>query len=350
MTTSFTLKQVADYLQASWSGDPAAAVSGIANLARAEPQHLSFLSKKQYLPHLADTRAGIVIVQDAVEAPDRLNLIRVPDPYLAYAKVSKLFNRRQRQAPGIHPTASVHPSASIPSSVSIGPGCSIAENVVLGENTEIMSGAVIGAGTRIGADCLIYPNVVIYHEVVLGDRVVVHSNTVIGADGFGFARSEAGWTKIYQLGGVRIGNDVDIGASTTIDRGALDDTVISDGVIIDDQVHVAHNCAIGRNAAIAGCVGIAGSTEIGANCTIGGLVGIGGHLKIADNVHFNGSTVVTKSISTPGVYSSGTVVQEVHTWRRNAVRFGQLDEWVEKIRALEKIVNQLSADIDDKNK
>lgn len=348
MTTSFTLKQVADYLQASWSGDPAVGVTGIANLARAEPHHLSFLSKKQYLSYLTDTRAGIVIVQDAVDAPDRLNLIRVSDPYLAYAKVSKLFSRRQPQAPGIHPTAAVHPSAIIPPSVSIGPGCSIAEDVVLGEGTEIMSGVVIGAGTRLGAGCLIYPNAVIYHDVLLGDRVVVHSNTVIGADGFGFARSEKGWTKIYQLGGVRIGDDVEIGASSTIDRGAIDDTVIGDGVIIDDQVHIAHNCVIGRNTAIAGCAGIAGSTEIGANCTIGGLVGIGGHLQIADNVHFNGSTVVTKSIPAQGVYSSGTVVQEVHTWRRNAVRFGQLDEWVERIKALEKIVNQQFGDGEDK--
>jgi len=140
---------------------------------------------------------------------------------------------------------------------------------------------------------------------------------------------------------VVIGSDVEIGASTTIDRGAIDDTVISDGVIIDNQVHIAHNCIIGRETAIAGCVGIAGSTEIGANCTLGGLVGVNGHLKIGDNVHFNGSTVVTRSISEPGVYSSGTVVQEVHTWRRNAVRFGQLDQWVERIKKLEKAVDSM---------
>lgn len=348
MKTSFRLKQIADHLQASWSGDPDAAVTGIASLARAESHHLTFLSKKQYSSYLADTKAGIVIVHENAEAPDRLNLVRVPDPYVAYAKVTQLFCRRQGQAQGIHPSATVHDSAVVPASASVGPGCSIGENVVLGENTEILSGVVIGNGSHLGADCVIFPNVVIYHDVVLGDRVTVHSNTVIGADGFGFAREKDGWTKIYQLGSVRIGNDVEIGASSTIDRGAIDDTVIGDGVIIDDQVHIAHNCTIGRNTAIAGCVGIAGSTEIGANCTIGGLVGIGGHLKIADNVHFNGSTVVTKSISSAGTYSSGTVVQEVHTWRRNAVRFGQLDEWIERLKALEKALHRSAAENGEK--
>jgi UDP-3-O-[3-hydroxymyristoyl] glucosamine N-acyltransferase len=348
MKTSFRLKQIADHLQAAWSGDPDVTVSGIANLAHAEPHHLSFLSKKKYSSHLADTRAGIVIVQEDIAAPDRLNLVRVPDPYAAYAKISHFFCQRRRQAPGIHPSAVVHASAIVPASASVGPGCSIGESVVIGENTEIQPGVVIGNGSRLGDDCVIFPNVVIYHEVVLGDRVVVHSNTVIGADGFGFARDKEGWIKIHQLGGVRIGNDVEIGASTTIDRGAIDDTVIGDGVIIDNQVHIAHNCIIGRNTAIAGCVGMAGSTEIGANCTIGGMVGIGGHLKIADNVHFNGSTVVTKSIPSSGVYASGTAVQEVHTWRRNAVRFGQLDEWVEKIKALEKALYERADESSEK--
>lgn len=349
MNTCLSLKQLAEYLQASWSGDPEKTVTGIANLAHAEPHHLSFLSKKQFSAYLDSTRAGIVIVKDDMPAPDGLNLLRVPNPYLAYATLSRLFCQRSPQACGIHPSATVDPTAVIAPSASIGAGCSIAADVEIGENTEILPGAAIGAGSRLGANCIIYPHVVIYHGVVLGDRVTVHANTVIGSDGFGFAPSESGWVKIYQLGGVRIGNDVEIGASTSIDRGALDDTVISDGVIIDNQVHIAHNCVIGRNTAIAGCVGIAGSTEIGANCTIGGLVAISGHLKIADNVHFNGSTVVTRSISEPGVYSSGTVAQDVHTWRKNAVRFGQLDQWVERIKKLEKAsVTQPDAAADKK--
>lgn len=338
MNTCFSLRQLAEYLQADWSGDLDATVSGIANLAHAEPHHLSFLSKKQFAVYLKSTRAGIVIVNEDMAAPEGLNLLRVPNPYSAYATLSRLFCRRPPQPVGIHPSAFVDPTAMISPTASIGPGCSVGADVEVGENTEILAGAVIGAGSRLGANCIIYPNVVIYHGVVLGDRVTIHSNTVIGADGFGFARRDAEWIKIYQLGGVHIGNDVEIGASTTIDRGAIDDTVIGDGVIIDNQVHIAHNCVIGRSTAIAGCTGIAGSTEIGANCTMGGLVAISGHLKIADNVHFNGSTVVTRSISEPGVYSSGTVVQEVHAWRKNAVRFGQLDQWVERIKKLEKVV------------
>lgn len=334
----FSLRQLAEYLQADWSGDPEATVSGIANLAHAESHHLSFLSKKQFAAYLNTTRAGIVIVKDDVAAPESLNLLRVNNPYSAYASVSRLFCRRPPQPQGIHPSAFVDPTAVIAPSASIGAGCSIAEDVEIGENTEILPGAVIGAGSRLGANCIIYPNVVIYHGVVVGDRVTVHSNTVIGADGFGFARDNNEWIKIYQLGGVRIGSDVEIGASTTIDRGAIDDTVICDGVIIDNQVHIAHNCSIGRGTAIAGCTGIAGSTEIGEGCTFGGLVAVSGHLKIADNVHFNGSSVVTRSISEPGIYSSGTVIQEVHAWRKNAVRFGQLDQWVERIKKLEKVV------------
>lgn len=345
---SFSLRHLAEYLQADWSGDPEATVIGIANLAHAEPHHLSFLSKKQFAAYLNSTRAGIVIVKDDVTAPESLNLLRVSNPYSAYATVSRLFCRRPPQPQGIHPFAFVDPTAVIAPSASVGSGCSIAEDVEIGENTEILPGAVIGAGSRLGANCIIYPNVVIYHGVVLGDRVTVHSNTVIGADGFGFARHNDEWIKIYQLGGVRIGNDVEIGASATIDRGAIDDTVICDGVIIDDQVHIAHNCIIGRGTAIAGCTGIAGSTEIGAGCTLGGLVAVSGHLKIADNVHFNGSSVVTRSISEPGIYSSGTVVQEVHTWRKNAVRFGQLEQWVERIKKLEKVVMAASDETAEK--
>lgn len=338
MSASFTLEQLGNFLQAPWSGDPQAEVSAIASLDKADAHHLSFLSKKQYESHLQTTRAGIVIVRRDATVPEKLNVLRVHDPYLAYAQASRLFCKRAASAAGVHPNAVVDPTAIVPASASVGPACVIGPGVVLGENTEVQAGAVIGAGSRLGADCIIHPNVVIYHDVTIGDRVTIHSCTVIGADGFGFAKANDGWVKIYQLGGVRIGSDVEIGASSTVDRGAIDDTIIDDGVIIDDQVHVAHNCRIGRNTAIAGCAGIAGSTEIGANCTIGGLVGIGGHLKIADNTHFNGSTVVTKSIAEPGLYSSGTVMQEVHAWRRNAVRFGQLDQWVERIKKLEKAV------------
>lgn len=336
MNNSFSLKELAEFLQAESHGDPQKRVDSIARLDRAETHQLSFLSKKQFVPHLNTTNAGIVILQQEQAAPAHLNLLRVADPYLAYAQVSGLFCQRPRTNFGIHPSSQVHPSARIADTAFIGPNCVIAEDVLIGENTEILAGVSIGAGSCLGADCIIYPNVVIYHGVEIGDRVTIHACTVIGSDGFGFARSSEGWTKIYQLGGVCIGNDVEIGASATVDRGALDDTIIEDGVIIDNQVHIAHNCSIGKRTAIAGCTGIAGSTSIGADCTMGGMVGVGGHLTIGDNVHFNGSTVVTRSIKEPGLYGSGTVVQEVKTWRKNAVRFGQLEEWVERIKNLER--------------
>jgi UDP-3-O-[3-hydroxymyristoyl] glucosamine N-acyltransferase len=335
MSSSFSLKELAEFLQAECYGDPQVRVDSIASLVLAEPNQLSFLSKKQFVRHLDDTRAGIVILKQDQPAPGHLNLLRVADPYLAYAQVSSLFCQRAPPKTGVHPSAQVDASALIADSAFIGPNCVIGADVSIGENTEIQAGVVIGSGSCLGAGCIMYPNVVIYHGVTIGNRVKVHACSVIGSDGFGYARSPEGWAKIYQLGGVCIGNDVEIGASTTVDRGALDDTVIEDGVIIDNQVHIAHNCRIGKRTAIAGCTGIAGSTSIGADCTIGGMVGMGGHLTIGDKVHFNGSTVVTRSVAEAGLYGSGTVMQEVKTWRKNAVRFGQLEEWVERIKKLE---------------
>jgi len=336
MNNSFSLKELAEFLQAEWHGNAQARVDSIARLDRAEPHQLSFLSKKQFISHLDSTNAGIVILKQDQIAPSRLNVLRVADPYLAYAQVSGLFCPRPHPGVGVHPSSQVHPSARVADTAFIGPNCVVAADVIIGDHTEIHAGVSIGAGSCLGASCIIYPNVVIYHGVEIGDGVTIHASSVIGSDGFGFARSAEGWTKIYQLGGVRIGNNVEIGASTTVDRGALDDTIIEDGVIIDNQVHVAHNCSVGKRTAIAGCTGIAGSTTIGADCTLGGMVGIGGHLTIGDNVHFNGSTVVTRSIHEPGLYGSGTVMQEVRTWRKNAVRFGQLEEWVERIKKLER--------------
>lgn len=319
---------------ASWQGDPSAQVQSIANLASAGRNDLSFLSKKQYQHFLTTTEAGIVIVQMGTQLERPLNALFVDDVYAAYAQLSGLFSLRPTDR-GVHPSATVDATAKIAPSANIGPNCVVGPNCVIGEHTELLAGVVIGANSSVGSDCLLHPNVVLYHGVTLGDRVIVHSSTVIGSDGFGFAPSKTGWIKIHQLGGVVIGSDVEIGACTSIDRGAIDDTVIEDGVIIDNQVHIAHNVKIGKSTAIAGCVGIAGSTTIGSRCTFGGFVAISGHLTIADDVHCNGSTVVTKSLNEAGHYSSGTTVQDVKTWRRNAVRFGQLDEWVTRIKKLE---------------
>jgi UDP-3-O-[3-hydroxymyristoyl] glucosamine N-acyltransferase len=334
--TTFTLQAIAEHLKVPFQGDATCRLSSLANLAQAQAHQLSFLSNKQYAPHLVTTQAGAVIVKQGQEVPAHLNVIWVTDPYQAFAQISALFDQRVPVALGIHATAVIASSATIDGTARIGPHCTVGEGVTIGAGTELVAGVVIGDGSQLGQHCLIYPNTVIYHGVTLGDYVIVHAGTVIGSDGFGFARRPDGWTKIHQLGGVRVGNHVEIGAGCTIDRGALDDTIIEDGAILDNQVHLAHNCRVGPRTAIAGCTGIAGSTSIGADCTMGGMVAIAGHIDIADQVHINGSTVVTSSIEQPGHYGSGTVFQDVKTWRRNAVRFGQLNEWVERIKKLEK--------------
>lgn len=337
MARSYSLKWLAEHLQCQWRGDSQKSICGIGNLVTATPEQLSFVSKKRFLPYLNDTKAGIVIVKAGENVPEHLNALFVDDPYRAYAQLSVLFERRVKQTEGVHPSAVVHETAKVDPTAAVGPNCVVEAYAEIGAATELLPGVVIGACAKVGEGCLLYANVAIYHGVIVGDRVTIHSNTTIGSDGFGFAPSDEGWRKIHQLGAVVIGNGVEIGACTAIDRGAIDDTVIGAGVIIDNQVHIAHNVRIGERTAIAGCVGIAGSTVIGADCTLGGFVAVNGHLHICDGAHFNGGTVVTKSVTRPGVYSSGTIMQDAKTWRKNAVRLSQLDEWVERVKKLEKL-------------
>lgn len=335
MPKSFTLNELAQYLEAPYEGDGEAVLTAIADLKDATPDQVSFLSDKRYESFLNTTQAGAVIVDEQRAVPESLNIIRVKSPYLAYAKLSKLFDKRVVPEAGIHPTAVVATTAKVDPSAVIGPHCVIEDNAVIGAGTQLQAQVFVGQNTVVGENCMLYAHVTLYHHVVLGDRVSIHAATVIGSDGFGYAPTPEGWVKIHQLGGVTIEDDVEIGSGTTIDRGAVSDTIIRRGVIIDNQVHVAHNCELGENSAFAGCVGMAGSTKFGKGCTVGGGVLIGGHLEIGDGVHFNGGTIVTKSILEPGQYSSGTPVQEVKLWRRNAVRQGQLSEWVDRIKKLE---------------
>lgn len=332
---SFSLEELAERLDSPWEGDPERRVNAIADLQRATLTDLSFVAKRQYQKFLGTTSAGIVVVHKELAVPTGLNIIRVVNPYLAYAHLTQLFDQRPSVPVGVHPSAVVADTAQVAPSAAIGPHCVVSAGAVIGANTQLQAGVFVGEEVRIGCDGFIYANASIYHGVIMGDRVIVHSGAVLGSDGFGFASAQPGWTKIHQLGSVTIGNDVEIGASTTIDRGALDDTEIADGVIIDNQVHIAHNVKVGPHTAIAGCVGIAGSATIGARCTLGGFVAINGHITIADDVHLNGGTVVTKSILSPGHYASGTLAQEAHIWRRNAVRLSQLDDWVARIKKLE---------------
>jgi len=303
-------------------------IAGIGALADAQATELSFLANPKYQAQLATTRAGAVLLtpEAAQAAGDAVPYARVVcrQPYLLYARVTLWFAAQLRgvapDQPAIHPSAVIAPDAVLEPGVRIGAGCTI------------------GAGCRIGADSVLHARVTLYDKVCIGARAIVHSGAVLGADGFGFAPDTArgGWCKIAQLGGVRIGDDVEIGANTTIDRGALGDTVIADGVKLDNQIMVAHNVQIGAHTAIAACVGIAGSTVIGARCTIGGATMVSGHLTLADDVHISGGTAVTASIEKPGRYTGVYPASEHGHWQKNAAVINQLATLRRRVRALER--------------
>lgn len=341
LTDQLSLGDLAQRLDVELRGDGAIPISGMATLGRALPGQVSFLANPQYRSQLQGTQASAVIIHPDLAAECPVACLISTNPYLTYARASQLFDRRPRQAEGVHPTAVVADDVSVGQGCRIGPRVVIEAGVVLGDRVEIGPGSVIGAGCRIGHDCLLHANVTLYYGVVMGERCVVQSGVVIGGDGFGFAPAQGRWHKIAQIGGVRIGDDVEIGASTTIDRGALQDTVIGNNVILDNQIQIAHNVEIGDGTAIAGCTGIAGSTKIGKHCTIAGAVGIAGHLEIADRVHLTMRSAITKSISEPGSYSSGTAMSTTAEWRKNAARFRQLDEMARKIRSLEQRLKAL---------
>lgn len=335
-TRAYTLKELADFIGASLEGDPACVIHDLATIQRAGPGCLSFLANPVYRKYLATTQADAVIIQPEDAALFAGNKLISDSPYLAFARLSRLFDTYCAKSPGVHASAVIDKSAKISKSASIGPGVVIEAGVQVGEHTEIGAHCFIGQDSMIGDHCRLSPNISIYHGVAIGNECLLHSGVIIGSDGFGFARDASGWVKVYQLGGVEIGNRVEIGAGTTIDRGAMENTVIADGVIIDNQVQIAHNVRIGRNTAIAGCAAVAGSTVIGENCTIAGAAGIVGHLTITDNVHITAMTLVTKSINEPGSYSSGTPLSPSREWRKNAVRFNQLNQLIPKLKKLEK--------------
>ena len=327
-------------------GDPTSVLDGVAPIDTAGPSQLAFIADKKYLKALASARAGCVILRDEWAEASAVPVLCSPDPYLTYALASRLFERSSATVPGVHPSAVIHPEVEVPASVNIGPHVSIEPGVLLGEGVSIGPGCRIAADVQVGADTWLAPNVVLYAGVKIGERCRVHANTVIGADGFGFARHAGGWERIAQLGTVVIGDDVDIGASVTIDRGAVGDTVVETGVIIDDQVHVAHNCRIGARTAIAGCVGIAGSVIVGEDCTFAGQVGVSGHLEICDNAHFAGQARITGSVPKPGSYCSGTPLEPTKQWARNAVRFTSLNELYRRVAALEARLAESAEDSD----
>ena len=338
---AFRLAELVAQFGGELVGEPDVAIRQVATLRSAGPGDLSFLTQSKYRAELAGTRASAVIVPEGERDATALPRIVCRDPYAYFARVSALLNPSPVPAAGVHPTAVVSPGAHVPASACIGPCCVLERGVQLGENVVIGAGCVVGEDAAIGTDSRLYPRVTIYARCALGARAIIHSGAVIGADGFGFAPDGGQWLKIPQIGRVVIGDDVEIGASTTIDRGALDDTVIEDGVKIDNQVQIGHNCRIGAHTAIAGCVGIAGSTTIGRNCMIGGAAMIGGHLEIADRVVVTASSGISKSIPDPGVYSSAIPAVDAREWRRTLALLRNLRRMSDKVRELERRLAEL---------
>ena len=333
--SSYTLGELADRVQARLHGDAACVISRVATLRNAAPGAISFLANASYRRYLAGTSASAVILAPEVLEDCPVAALVSENPYLTYARVAALFRRSLQPSPGIHASARLAADVRLGEEVSIGPNCVLESGVSIGSRSVIGPGCVIGAGSQLGADSQLAAGVTICHGVVIGSRAVIHPGAVIGSDGFGLAKNGEAWEKVPQLGGLRIGNDVEIGANTTIDRGALEDTVIDDGVKLDSQVHVGHNVRIGAHSVLAGCVGVSGSARIGRHCLIAGGAGIVGHLEIADDVVITGMSMVTRSIRRPGVYSSGIPAQTGRDWNRNLARLRRLESLIKRIEALE---------------
>ncbi len=340
-----TLQEIASAIDAKLLGEPQCEITAVLPLNRSHEKAISFVNDTKYLDQLTDIKLGALIVNTSIQkklpANFEIPILLVQDTYLAYAKVAQLFDSTPVPNPTISDKAAVAASATIGKNVYIGDFVSIGANVSIGDNSVIEAGTVIAQDAKVGVNCRIYSNASLYHSVEIGDNCIIHANAVIGSDGFGYANEQGEWVKIPQVGTVVIGNKVEIGAHTAIDRGAMDNTIIEDGVILDNHIHIAHNVQIGKNTAIAGCTAVAGSAKIGSYCTIAGRVSIIGHLDVCDKVHITACTFVNKSITTPGVYSSATTFQPNKDWQKSAVRFRQLDDMWRKLKSLEKEIRNL---------
>jgi UDP-3-O-[3-hydroxymyristoyl] glucosamine N-acyltransferase len=331
---ALTLREIVARLGGEAVGEVGAPLTGVATLDSAGPGDIAFLANPKYRGRLASTRAGAVILGPGDRDAAAMPRIVSDNPYAYYARTVALFHPQPAVHPGIHPFAQVDASASVDAAAEIGAFVVIGAGASIGAGAAIGSHCVLGDGVAIGAGTRLHPRVTIYPGCRLGARCIVHSGVVIGADGFGMARDAGAWVKIPQVGGVRIGEDVEIGANTTIDRGALDDTVIEDGVKLDNLIQVAHNCVIGAHTVIAGCTGISGSVTIGRHCMIGGGVGFVGHIEICDHVTISGMSLITKSITKPGTYTSAIPYMPHAEWLRNAVHLRHLDAIAAEVRKL----------------
>lgn len=342
------LGELVEQLGGQLTGDANQVVRGIAPLEHADAKSITFLSNPKLRKQAGETLAAALILkasdaeflQSQPDCQFRGALIIVENPYVYFAKAAQFFVRLNRPplAPGIHSSASVDPTAQIAATAVIGPLVCIEANVVIEDHVRIDAGCFIGHGARIGAHSHFHANVTWHHDCRIGQRAIIYSGAVIGGEGFGFANEAGRWIKIPQTGGVLIGDDVEIGANTCIDRGALTDTVLEDGVKLDNQIQIGHNCHIGAHTAMAGCVGVAGSARIGRHCTFGGAAMVSGHLTIADHVHISPGTLVSKSISVSGQYAGFYPIAKKTDWEKSAVIIRNLDSLRDKVRALEKTI------------
>lgn len=332
---SFRLGDLAERLGVALRGDPDHQVERVATLAQADERSISFLSNPRYRRQLTETRAGAVVLATAHLADCPTAVLLSENPQLTLARLLRLMYPEPDPVPGRHPSAVIADSASIHPSAMICAGVVIEDKVEIGERVVVGPGSVIGKGCVIGPDSHLVARVTLCWGTLVGRRVLIQPGAVIGGDGFGFAREGDRWVRIPQMGRVRLGDDVEVGANTTIDRGTLDETLIGDGVKLDNLIQIGHNVTIGAHSAMAACSGVSGSTRIGCGCTFGGAVGIAGHLEIADEVHLTGMTMVTRSIGEPGIYSSGFPLMPNAEWRKAVARIRELDAMARRIKALE---------------
>jgi len=329
-----TLGELAIRFGCTLKGEPEVPIDSVATLENAGERSISFLANPKYRRHLATTHAAAVILEPRFADECPVAALIAPNAYATYARIATLLHPEPSWRPGIDAGASVAERTRIAPSASIAATAVIENDVVIGERTRVGPGCVVMQGSSIGADTHLSANVTLCRGVRIGERVLIHPGVVIGADGFGLAPERGTWVKVPQIGSVQVGDDVEIGANTTIDRGAIEDTVIEDGVKLDNQIQIGHNVRIGAHTAIAGCTGVSGSTTIGRNCMIAGMVGIAGHLSICDGAVVTGRTLVSRSIRKPGVYSGGLPMDEASRWRRNSARFRHLDELAKRVESL----------------
>lgn len=335
---TYTLNELANAIGAIVKGDGDCKIRNIASIAHAQPGEISFLVDRKYQKYLTQTKASALLLDKKSAKTCPVNALIMSNPKLGFIKLLALLRPQVTPKPGIHPTAVIGENCQIDFTVHIGAYVVIEDDVIIGSRTVIGAGTSIGRGVQLGSDCYLYSRVILYPYTIVDDRSIFHSGVVIGADGFSLTRdAQRQWVKIPQVGRVVIGNDAEIGANTTIDRGALEDTIIGNGVKLDNLVMIGHNVRIGDHTAIAGCVGVAGSTTIGRYCMIGAGAGLNGHIDICDNVVITGMGMIQKSITKPGVYSSGTGMQPNREWHKSVIRFWQLDELAKRVKRLERL-------------